>query len=178
MKFWFSADLHLHHANIINLCDRPFKDIEDMDNKLIVNWNSRVRSEDTIFHLGDFCYKNDGRSFKEYYKRLNGTKIFIKGNHDGNNGVRTPILDITIHHGGNTLLLLHNPSDISYTTSILVLCGHVHNAWKYHREYYSFGEHDSGYTDFCNVGVDMWGYHPISINEIFNGYEKWKLGQI
>lgn len=80
MKFWFTADLHLGHANIIKLCNRPFKDINHMNEVLIKNWNSRVAHEDVIFHLGDFCYKS-GFDPKNYINRLNGQIIFLKGNH-------------------------------------------------------------------------------------------------
>ena len=44
----------------------------------------------------------------------------------------------------------------------------MHTAWKFKREYYKFPSDDTAtsYTDFCNVGVDQWNFHPISINEI------------
>lgn len=43
---FFTADLHLGHENIIKLCQRPFKNIEQMDNALIQNWNAVVKEED------------------------------------------------------------------------------------------------------------------------------------
>ena len=105
MKYWFTSDMHLGHANIIEFTDRPFKDIEDMNSKLIANWNARVKPNDTIFHLGDFCF-HSGLSANSYLKKLNGNVILIKGNHDGNNGVNSPILDMRIYYGGENLLLV------------------------------------------------------------------------
>ena len=49
---FFTSDTHFHHANIIRFCDRPFRDVEEMDEILIRNWNEVVGPEDTIFHLG------------------------------------------------------------------------------------------------------------------------------
>lgn len=173
MKYWFTSDLHLGHANIIGYCDRPFKNVNDMDKKLIANWNARVKPEDTIFHLGDFCYR-DSTKFSEYYNALNGNKIFIKGNHDGNNGVKTPIIDMTIHLGGKVLLLLHDPSDVSCFGGRLILCGHVHTYWKFDRRYWEPSKKESEWIDFCNVGVDQWRFMPITINEILREYSRWK----
>jgi len=172
MTFWFTSDQHFGHSNIIKYCDRPYKTVEDMDKALIRNWNARVGHEDTTFVLGDFCYK-DEKKFKDYFYALNGNKIFIQGNHDHNNGVNTPILDMTINLGGKTILLIHNPDDISVFGGQLVLCGHVHNNWKFERRYWEPEKKESEYIDFCNVGVDVWKYMPVNINEILKDYNTW-----
>lgn len=169
MKNWFTSDTHFGHENILKYSNRPFNTIEDMDKTLIRNWNARVQPEDTIFFLGDFCF-NISSSFKNYWYALNGTKIMIKGNHDHHNGVNTPILDMTIKLGGETMLLIHRPSDVGVFDGKLVLCGHVHNAWKFDRRYIEKDFH----IDFVNVGVDVWGFRPININEIMDEYRKWK----
>lgn len=52
---FFTSDTHFGHANIINLCNRPFKDVNHMNNMLVENWNSVVSDDDTVFHLGDFA---------------------------------------------------------------------------------------------------------------------------
>jgi calcineurin-like phosphoesterase family protein len=179
-KYWFTSDLHLGHANIIQLCGRPFKDIEDMDKQLINNWNSRVKPEDYIIHLGDFCYR-DRHKFNQYFNNLSGNIIFIRGNHDKNNGVRTPITDMTIRYGGYNIFLTHRPEDVVNFNG-LVLCGHVHQNWKFRRDYFnSDGIYPdlpkNTFTDYCNVGVDVWNFYPITINEIMGEYDKWKLSQ-
>lgn len=37
---FFTSDTHFGHANIINLCNRPFKDVNHMNDMLVENWNS------------------------------------------------------------------------------------------------------------------------------------------
>lgn len=54
-KVYFTSDTHFYHSNIIGFCKRPFKNVEDMNETLIENWNRVVSQDDIVFHLGDFC---------------------------------------------------------------------------------------------------------------------------
>jgi calcineurin-like phosphoesterase family protein len=36
---WFTADLHLGHRNIIDYCNRPFRDVEAMNNARLTRGN-------------------------------------------------------------------------------------------------------------------------------------------
>lgn len=75
---WFTADTHFDHRNIINYCNRPFKDVDDMNQWLVFNWNAVIDPRDTVYFLGDFAFKNH-----EYWiKQLKGHKILIVGSHD------------------------------------------------------------------------------------------------
>jgi len=168
--YWFTADTHFDHSNIIKYCNRPFKNVEEMNKILIRNWNQRVKEEDTVFIVGDFCFKETMHKAEYFVNQLKGKKIFIKGNHDSHNGINTKIISLVLRFGKRKhreILLVHNPLEggIGY---YLILSGHVHNKWKFKR--YEFPE---GYYDCCNVGVDVWNYYPISINEIFKEYHKW-----
>ena len=42
MNIFFTADTHFNHANIIEYCSRPFKDVNHMNWAMIENWNSVV----------------------------------------------------------------------------------------------------------------------------------------
>ena len=75
---------HFGHDNIIKFCDRPFKDIEEMDRKLIENWNKKVPQDGLVFHLGDFAW-GGYEIWKNIRDQLNGDIILIKGNHDQKN---------------------------------------------------------------------------------------------
>lgn len=83
-QIFITSDTHFHHANIIKYCDRPFTSAEEMDEKLVENWNSVVRPQDKVYHLGDVYfpkYKNV-KTADWFLSRLNGTKRLILGNHD------------------------------------------------------------------------------------------------
>ena len=68
---YYTADLHLGHANVIRHCDRPFKSVDEMDEALIRNWNSRVHRLDTVYIVGDLFFRNR-RPCEECLAELNG----------------------------------------------------------------------------------------------------------
>ena len=44
--FFFTADEHYGHTNIINYCDRPFSSVEEMDAEIIKRQNELVGPQD------------------------------------------------------------------------------------------------------------------------------------
>ena len=139
-----------------------------MHSILIERWNERVNPEDTIFHIGDFAFRDTQRNIKSLIKQLNGNKIFIKGNHDSQQHAKIIIDDLTITLAGKTFQLIHNPNQGS-PWYYLVLCGHVHNRWKFK----TITSCDIPF-DVCNVGCDLNGFYPISIETILKEYSNWK----
>lgn len=79
-KLWFTSDSHFGHRNILNYCKRPYKNLDDMREGLIRQWNLTVKPFDTVYHLGDFSFNKKWSA--EIVPRLNGRKILITGNHD------------------------------------------------------------------------------------------------
>jgi calcineurin-like phosphoesterase family protein len=158
---FFTADLHISHFNIIKYCKRPFKTVEEMNEKLIQNWNSIISKNDTVFHLGDFVFKNS--NYKIYEKVLNGKIIHIKGNHDNFKTIEFASIQLEdyniflTHEHPNTLYAIPDFCD-------LVLCGHIHEVWKY-----KVLKHPAELNRkvlIINVGVDVWNYKPVNSNEI------------
>lgn len=167
MNTYFSSDLHLNHENIIKYCSRPFKDKEHMNKEIIRRWNERVKEEDTVFHIGDFCFKASGTHIKakDWEKQLNRRIIFLKGNHDRNNGTKTKIHRLVLSINGHVVNLVHDPihADVNYEMN---LTGHVHEKWEIKRIKKGFS-----FTDCVNVGVDVWDFYPVSYDEIKSRYD-------
>jgi calcineurin-like phosphoesterase family protein len=82
-NYFITSDLHFCHKNILKFSPdtRPFKEVDHMTESLIQEWNSKVKPEDVVFHLGDFSFLG-GEATKKIIERLNGTIVFILGNHD------------------------------------------------------------------------------------------------
>jgi calcineurin-like phosphoesterase family protein len=177
MKYYYTSDWHLGHAKIIQYCNRPFKSVEEMDETIIRNHNARVKEDDVVYHVGDFCFRNSpggapgmGKQerAKEYIKRLNGNIIFIKGNHDSNNSVKTNIERLVVGYGNHRFNLVHNPemADVTYQMNFV---GHVHQHWKFNKKISGYG-----LTYLVNVGVDVNKFMPRTFEELYSELVRWE----
>lgn len=80
---YYIADNHFLHAKLNEKMDvRGFKDVEEMDNYMISQWNSVVRKNDEIVILGDLIWTKNGKIANDIIKQLHGKKYMIIGNHD------------------------------------------------------------------------------------------------
>jgi len=84
---WFFSDPHLSHEKFLTFHDdmghpiRPFKDIDEMDEHIIEQWNSVVRDGDNAYMMGDITFEL-GERFDGIMARMKGRKRLILGNHD------------------------------------------------------------------------------------------------
>lgn len=178
MQIWFTSDMHFGHTNIIKYCNRPFKSLKEMDKTIIRKFNERVKENDLVFFLGDFCFKRAPKetpdapkeAFKYYRNQLNCKNIiFIRGNHDGaRNGTKTIIESMVIKHGGKRIYLTHNPKYAKKEFE-LNFTGHVHEKWKIKRL--------TKNSVIINLSVDVWDFYPVNINEINQALSIWRRNE-
>ena len=82
MRYYIS-DLHFGHAKLNTEMDhRGFASAEEMNQRMINQWNSRVRHGDEVVILGDFCMSKKAGEAEEILRQLKGRKYMIIGNHD------------------------------------------------------------------------------------------------
>lgn len=81
MRFWFTADTHFFHRNIIKYSRRPFATPREMNRHIIDRWNAQVAKEDRVYHLGDVSFGGLSETFR-LLAELNGEICLIHGNHD------------------------------------------------------------------------------------------------
>jgi calcineurin-like phosphoesterase family protein len=81
MSIFVISDTHFNHCNIIEYANRPFIDIDDMNEQLILNWNSVVSPNDEVIHCGDICMGSK-TGLRDILPRLQGKITLIRGNHD------------------------------------------------------------------------------------------------
>ena len=78
-KTYIVTDTHWYHEAMVGFCERP-KNF----GKIIINqWQNTIKSTDTVVHLGDVIF-GDRDHLKSIMDVLPGTKILVRGNHDGN----------------------------------------------------------------------------------------------
>lgn len=175
MRYFVVSDFHFGHFNIIRYTNRPFKSLEEMNETIIKRHNERVKPEDTVLFLGDFCFRSksgrgegDGFKAEHYLNQLNGKFIFVKGNHDRNNSLNTHIEKLIFSYAGKNYHFTHSPDNADFRYDVNFV-GHVHNLWKFNR--IRSGE---TFTDLINVSCDVWDYYPQTIEELLKKYHYWK----
>lgn len=175
MDIWFWSDPHMGHHRIITYCHRPFINLESMDKVLIDNCNARVKEDDLLIVLGDFCLTYSPKeapdaprhAFKHYRDQIKCKNIiFIEGNHDPKNNVKTPIQSMIIKHGGNKIFLTHNPK-YAQDKFVFNFCGHLHGK---HGKFMKL----SYKSTIVDLSVENWNYSPVSYNEIWQSYTQWR----
>ena len=75
---YFTSDHHFCHAKIINMCNRPFADLDEMHDTLIKNWNDVIGKLDEVYILGDLIFRGKGTQANENVEAVKRQKIFGK----------------------------------------------------------------------------------------------------
>lgn len=172
-KVFFTADWHLNHQNIIRFCNRPFSTVEEMNAEIIRRHNERVGPSDTTIFVGDFCFVNSpggvdgGRERASYWiSKMNGHPVFIRGNHDRNNSLKTKIEALVFKiNKEERAFVIHNPRFYSDLYPINIV-GHVHDRWRTQIRDDRLGPWPDDYITLVNVGVDVWNFYPVTWPEI------------
>lgn len=173
----YYSDPHYFHNNIIKYCNRPYKDFHHMNEMLIMNYNEKITTTDTVLWLGDCFFTKEQSSRKSIMNRLNGKKILLRGNHDkkisdlmfNDLGFETiydtHFLDKIENHlvryshfphyeleGDQRYRNLRPPIE----NNVTLIHGHTHEKNKINSK------------NHIHVGVDAWEYGPALYNEILN----------
>ncbi|HEX9965038.1 MAG TPA: metallophosphoesterase family protein [Allosphingosinicella sp.] len=161
MAVFFTSDTHFGDHRTINIWKRPFASVAEMDRTLEAGWNSVVGPGDEVWHLGDFARRP--ADVPALLARLNGTKHLVRGNNDAAGTVAAPgwasVQDYAeIEADGRMLVLCHYPFRTwnGQHKGAIDLHGHSHGRLKPLAR-----QHD--------VGVDVWGWKPVTLTEILGG---------
>lgn len=163
---WVTADEHYYHEGIIFPCNRPFKTTKQMNKTLIKNNNEIVSPEDEVYHIGDFTMLpiGDVHMVERILSQLNGYHHLILGNHDRQRswdlidaGFSSIHTTLELVYENRKFFLHHDPAWSVVFRPETQLCGHVHNLFKFCK-------------NTINVGVDIWDFKPVSLDEIIKLY--------
>lgn len=168
-EIWVISDTHFGHQNIIDYCNRPFKTAYLMNEVIRDNWNSVVKPQDKVYHLGDvYMGWNQKESALQFLTSLNGKKRLILGNHDNGKDQTLQLafqkIDVWRMWPEFGLLMTHVPVHESALfrgktgneekpKQLLNIHGHIH-------------ENNSPSSNHRNVCVEHLNYRPINIEEL------------
>ncbi len=135
-----------------------------MNKAMINNWNSVVKPEDNIYHLGDVGFLDEGPLYN-ILSQLNGRKHLIWGNHDQtikkSEKIRSLFVWCKDYHefkkDGHTICLFHYPIGEwnKAHRGAYHLHGHCHGNYKYPRE-----------GRCMDVGANLINHTPIEFDEV------------
>lgn len=184
MRVFFTSDLHFGHENVIRFDKRPFMTVDEMDEELIRRWNAKVAEGDLVYVLGDLIWKSKNNDAPALLKRLNGSKILIKGNHDRflhNSAAKKALaglkdyddIAVTLADGSKRRCILSHYFIPFYNGSrynAIHLHGHSHTTSEAAEEVRIVSELNSkGYNlKVYNVGCMYWNYEPVTLDEIIS----------
>lgn len=180
MNYWFTADLHFDHANVIKYAKRPFlapdgsPDVELMNEELVRRHNALVAQKDYVFYLGDLSLGSPKRAF-EHIRRLNGIKHWVPGNHDKELLKNGQIF--SLFEWVRELTEIRVPDDTVFGRTrgvqAIVLCHYAMRVWNksHYGAWQLFGHSHGSLKDELHlrqldVGVDNWSYAPVSYQEL------------
>lgn len=168
-NIWLVSDTHFCHKNIIQYCNRPFKDVDEMDEALVHNWNKVVKPQDKVYHLGDVYMGGPHRDrINSILFNLNGHKRLILGNHD--NGKDQILhkhfekIDVWRMFPEFGLLLTHVPvHSSSLRPNPLSTKGNSYDLLNIHGHIHQNKSPDGPYQCVC---VEQINYTPVNIEEL------------
>lgn len=171
------SDTHFGHNRGFIYEPRGFTSIEEHDSAIIECWNSIVKPEDEVYHLGDVML---GGTNYEYglncLKKLNGKIHIIRGNHDSDARCARyteyenviEVLDATyLNYKGYHFYLTHFPCfsgnlhHDSLKKTTCNLSGHTHDKGKFYQDI----------PFIYNCALDAHNCYPVSIDEIISDME-------
>lgn len=172
-RIWVTADTHFGDPDAIGRFERPYPDVDAMDEAMIDAINARVHRSDVLLHLGDVFGALDWsrRSVRRHAARLLGRirckrVRLVRGNQDPHAGwferlfrsvedtrmlrVDGPGTDVRLR-----LTCHHYPLRQwrGMWTGALHLHGHAHGSVE-----------ELGRS--VDVGVDCWGFAPVPLDEL------------
>ena len=184
---YFTADSHFSNFDetVISRDFRPFSSLEEMNEKIIEIWNKQAKSEDVIYHLGDFVNFNkidtEYDSLLKLVQKINAKVVLILGNNEkrildyefGGDfekfkkylkscGFHDAVKDkMQLKIGKNEFNLTHCPVDADKET-IYNLFGHIHKC-SFVKKY--------GF----NIGVDNHYFKLFSEEDVLELYTRLKF---
>lgn len=157
-----TSDTHFGHAATIFSFKRKdgtplrnFSSVEEMNETLISRWNSVVKPNSKVYHLGDVAMKE---SELYHLGRLNGHLRLILGNHDTGDYRKYAQYFEAIYSSRllDRMIFTHIPiHPESLGKNKANVHGHVH-----YMPELSYGPR------YLNVSVEMTDYYPISLEDI------------
>jgi calcineurin-like phosphoesterase family protein len=144
MNYYFSSDWHLDHSKIIEIMDRPYESVNQMNEDIIEIYKHFVQPGDHFYFLGDLSlsYKMIEYFFNNVFSNKNHF-FWILGNHDIRFKSKIKKLEEKIQN-----LHVYDLLDIKINDQNIALCHYPMLTWdkSHYNSYQLFGHHHLDYA--------------------------------
>lgn len=160
-NIWVGADWHFYTKYNDKLKENPNID------KIIRNFNRKIKKNDIVVFVGDLydarrIYDKKDMPKLDHVKKLNGHKIFVKGNHDVDPDQAYYDLGfdlVCMRHEIGNLVFTHEP--VAVNENQINIHGHLH----YCRDYWYIKP-----TSHIDVYTARFNYQPINVKDAILKY--------
>lgn len=191
---YFTSDWHLFHKNVIRLCDRPYATLDVMHHDLIHQVLKVLKPRDTLVFVGDTTFGNTTNT-KQVLEPLRDAGIrlvCVRGNHDPseialyNMGFDLVVNSMDLRIGGQRVLVSHYPFGPSFWRNIWLRMRGIKLRYNDRRpkqgNYFLIHGHTHSKRKLegraLHVGVDAWGFKPVSIEDIESHIARYLKGDL
>ena len=170
MNTFFTSDTHFNHQNIAGKAVsqwgsgyRNFNSVEEMNETLIKNWNSKITANDVVYHLGDVAFATTELA-APILKRLNGIIFLCIGNHE------KAALGPSCR---NRFAGVCDVRSVKVGEQRLWLSHYAHRVWdkSHHGVWHLYGHShgtlpDDPSSNSFDIGVDCHNFFPLEFEEV------------
>lgn len=162
--FFITSDTWFGRANILDIGKRTkFKNVDEMNNALVKNWNKHIKKSDIVFHLGNFAW--DPYTARSILKKLNGSITFMIGNMDD------ALLDVAEEFPDIKII---EDQIIELPQYDSIICHYPLEVWNgkdtgtihFHGHTIFSHKTDLKLLNRVNVCTDFWNYSPVKYSTI------------
>lgn len=173
-NIWLTSDTHFNHNKDFIYKERGFNSVEEMNQKIVENWNTLIQDDDIVYHLGDVYMGADHDAAINIISSLKGRKFLAYGNHDSdvkiqkmkeNNIFEDIQMGYRIKKGKKHYILTHYPTIVENgdNTFAVSVHGHTHATEPFTKD--SFGKE---ILTRVHIGLDTWDLKPVKLEDVLN----------
>jgi calcineurin-like phosphoesterase family protein len=196
-NIWFTSDSHFHHKNIVRgvtsweigegeVGTRDFDTLEEHDEALVKSFNSVIKENDILYHLGDWSFGGH-EQIKIFRDKLRCKNIhLIFGNHDQHiEPINSPYRSLFSSLGYYKEISLNVDKKWDQFRKVKICMSHyAMRVWNksHHGAIMLYGQshgtlEDNG-TRSMDVGVDTNALYPYHLDEVLEIMLKRKVHTI
>tara|TARA_R110000772_G_scaffold40559_1_gene94943 strand:+ start:1943 stop:2473 length:531 start_codon:yes stop_codon:yes gene_type:complete len=170
MATFIIANCQFGRAGVIRSNNRPFGNVQDMNEEMVQRWNAVVKPEDTVMHLGNFAW--DPSTAEDMFAELNFSQLLLlPAVHD------SAVLELQAAGGLPTNVTIVNR--IFEQNNLNATFAHwpmLEWPMKNKGNYLFYGFYGKKYKPdhkkkMINMATEFWNYTPQNINSILRLFE-------